>query len=135
MLAACLTRRETGPGEGGAARESRRSLTTGVAPVRGAQLVQEIESEAAAERKSTGKAVLGRAAILAQDPHDHPECPKKSPAPLVHAASKAVRLEFREAYALFVAAYREAVEKLWKGDRAAPFPPGCFPPALPFVGG
>jgi hypothetical protein len=52
--------------------------------------------------------VLGRAAILAQDPHDHPERPKKSPAPLVHAASKAVRLEFREAYALFVAAYREA---------------------------
>ena len=100
-----------------------------------AQRVREIESEAAAERKSTGKPALGRAAILAQDPHDHPERPKKSPAPLVHAASKAVRLEFREAYALFVAAYREAVEKLRKGDRAAPFPPGCFPPALPFVGG
>jgi len=100
-----------------------------------AQLVQEIESEAAAERKSTGKPALGRAGILAQDPHDHPERPKKSPAPLVHAASQAVRLEFREAYALFVSAYREAVEKLRKGDRAAPFPPGCFPPALPFVGG
>jgi putative transposase len=100
-----------------------------------AQLVREIEAEAAAERKSTGNPALGRAAVLAQDPHDHPEHPKKSPAPLIHAASKAVRLEFREAYSLFVAAYREAVEKLRKGDLAAPFPSGCFPPALPFVGG
>lgn len=97
-------------------------------------LVEEIETEAA-ERKRTGKPVLGVAAILAQHPHAHPERPKKSPAPLVHAATKAARLAFREMYALFVAAYREAAEKLWKGDRGARFPIGSFPPALPFVGG
>lgn len=100
-----------------------------------AHLVEEIEAEAAAERKRTGKPALGSAAILAQHPHDHPERPKKSPAPFVHAATKAARLGFREAYALFVAAYREAAERLRKGDRTAPFPRGCFPPALPFVGG
>ena len=98
-------------------------------------LVEEIETEAAAERKKTGKPVLGVAAILAQDPHDHPKRPKKEPAPFVHAATKAARLAFREMYALFVAAYREAAEKLRKGDRGAPFPLGSFPPALPFVGG
>jgi hypothetical protein len=100
-----------------------------------AHLVEEIEAEAGAERRRTGKPVLGVAAILAQDPHDHPERPKKGPAPFVHAATKAARLAFREAYALFVAAYREAADKLRQGNRAALFPIGCFPPALPFVGG
>ena len=53
----------------------------------------------------------------------------------MHAATKAARLAFREMYALFVAAYREAAETLRKGNRAALFPIGSFPPALPFVGG
>jgi len=100
-----------------------------------AHLVEEIEAEAAAERKRIGKPVLGVEAILAQKPHDRPVRPKKEPAPFVHAATKAARLAFREMYALFVAAYREAAEKLRRGDRTALFPIGCFPPALPFVGG
>jgi len=40
-----------------------------------------------------------------------------------------------DAYAWFVAAFRDASEKLCAGDRAARFPPGSFPPALPFVPG
>ncbi|HSK80543.1 MAG TPA: hypothetical protein VLQ45_29080, partial [Thermoanaerobaculia bacterium] len=61
---------------------------------------------------------------------------KKSPAPFVHAATKAIRQFFWEGYALFVAAYRSAAERLMAGDSAPPFPIGCFfPPALPFVGG
>jgi len=40
-----------------------------------------------------------------------------------------------EAYAWFVAAFREAAEKLRNGDRAAKFPIGSFPPHLPFVSG
>jgi len=35
----------------------------------------------------------------------------------------------------FVAAYRTAAEKLQRGDPNPGFPLGCFPPALPFVGG
>ena len=100
-----------------------------------AHLVEEIEAEAAAERKRTRKPVLGVAAILAQDPHDHPERPKKEPAPFVHAATKAARLAFREMIGLFVAAFREAADKLRNGNRVALFPLGSFPPALPFVGG
>jgi hypothetical protein len=46
---------------------------------------------------------------------------------------KGVRKALYEAYFLFVAAYREASEKLRSGNRTASFPIGCFPPALPFV--
>jgi len=59
---------------------------------------------------------------------------KKSPAPLFHAASKAMRHYFYEGFSWFVAAYRTAAEKLQKGDPAPRFPLGSFPPALPFVG-
>ena len=38
-----------------------------------------------------------------------------------------------EAYAAFVAVYREAADKLKRGDPSAAFPPGSFPPHLPFV--
>jgi hypothetical protein len=44
-------------------------------------------------------------------------------------------LELYEGYAWFVAAFRQAAEKLKAGDRSAAFPTGSFPPALPFVGG
>ena len=58
---------------------------------------------------------------------------KKSPAPLYHAATKAVRKAFWEAYATFVAAFREAADRWREGDRSARFPIGSFPPGLPFV--
>jgi hypothetical protein len=46
-----------------------------------------------------------------------------------------VRRELWNAYSLFVAAYRDAAEKLKTGIRDVVFPQGCFPPSLPFVGG
>jgi putative transposase len=100
-----------------------------------AALVSEIEAEAAERRERTGAQTLGPAAILAQSPESRPLKSKRSPAPAVHAASRAVRRELRNAYFLFVAAYRAAAEKLRAGHRAPPFPMGCFPPPLPFVGG
>ena len=42
---------------------------------------------------------------------------RKSPAPLYHAATRAVQKTFWEAYATFVAAFREASERLRAGDR------------------
>jgi hypothetical protein len=101
---------------------------------RAASLVQEIEEEARIRREETGIKPLGVAAILAQDPTRRPKKLKKSPAPFVHAATKAMRRLLWEAYASFVAAYRDAAEKLRAGDPDPPFPTGCFPPALPFVG-
>ncbi len=54
---------------------------------------------------------------------------------MFHAASKKARLDLYQAYAWFANVFREASEKLRKGDRAAIFPPWSFPPALPFVRG
>ncbi|HEY0510769.1 MAG TPA: hypothetical protein VGH73_02615 [Thermoanaerobaculia bacterium] len=96
-----------------------------------AALVSEIEGEAAAHRERTGVQPLGPAAILAQSPQSQPLRTKRSPAPAVHAATRAIHRELRDAYF----AYRDAAEKLRAGQRDAPFPAGCFPPPLPFVGG
>jgi REP element-mobilizing transposase RayT len=100
-----------------------------------AELVREIEAEAAEQRQATGKSVLGRVAILKQHPHERPMRSKRSYAPLVHAASQKVRRDLYDGYRAFVAAFREAAEKLKAGNLAVVFPAGSFPPALPFVGG
>jgi REP element-mobilizing transposase RayT len=100
-----------------------------------ADLAAEIEEDAAASRKRTGAEPLGPAAILAQDPVSRPQRVKRSPAPLFHAASKAMRHFLYEGFAWFVAAYRTAAEKLQRGDPEPRFPAGSFPPALPFVSG
>lgn len=93
------------------------------------------ETEAAARKARTGSKPLGVAAILGKHPHYRPARLKKSPAPLFHAVRQSVRQGLYEGYAWFVAAFRQAAEKLRAGDRSAAFPAGCFPPALPFVGG
>jgi hypothetical protein len=81
-----------------------------------AKMGLEIEEEAAATRKGTGAQPFGAAKILAQHPWTRPKRVKKSPAPLLHAASKAMRQIFYEGFALFTAAYRTAAEKLQRGD-------------------
>jgi hypothetical protein len=45
-----------------------------------------------------------------------------------------VRKWFYEIYSDFVRDFRDAAEQLRAGNLEAPFPRGCFPPALPFVG-
>jgi REP element-mobilizing transposase RayT len=100
-----------------------------------AALVETVETEAALARSLKGLPVLGVEAILAKDPLHRPASLARSLAPLVHAATKAVRKAFYDAYAWFVATFREAAERLRQGDRDAPFPRGSFPPALPFVAG
>jgi putative transposase len=102
---------------------------------RALSLIQEIAAETKAQLSRTGSQPLGAAAILSQHPHHRPEKQKRSPAPLFHAFSAAARRELWEAYRLFVGAYRQAADKLRAGNRAAVFPLGSFPPALPFVGG
>jgi REP element-mobilizing transposase RayT len=110
-----------------------RHLSPEVYRERIAELIQEIEADAAAERKLTGREPLGREAILRQHPHTRPNQTKKSACPLFHAASKAAREELKKAYGLFLSAFLEASERLKAGDRLARFPEGCFPPRLPFV--
>jgi hypothetical protein len=78
---------------------------------------------------------MGVAAVLGQHPHDRPKPSKRSPAPLFHVVSAALRHELWQAYRWFVASFREAAGKLRAGDRPATFPSGSFPSSLPFVGG
>jgi hypothetical protein len=98
-----------------------------------AELVAEIEEEARVAWQAKGVEPLGADAVRRQQPHTRPNRTKKSPAPLFHTASRKAYLELREAYSRFVAAFRDAAEKLRAGDRIARFPEGSFPPAMPFV--
>ncbi len=97
-----------------------------------AEIVEDIETDADLRARDTGKPVAGRAFVLRQDPHFEPNRVEKGPAPLVHTVSRQIRKEFREAYALFLAAFRRASEQLRAGEVGALFPRGSFPPALPF---
>ncbi len=99
------------------------------------EMIADIESEAALRRQRSGSQVMGASKVRGQNPFDRPARPKKSPAPLFHAASKLVRQELWAAYAWFAAAFREASAKFRAGNRLARFPAGSFPPALPFVAG
>jgi REP element-mobilizing transposase RayT len=98
-----------------------------------AELVEAIVATAEIRRKESGREPAGAAVIRSQNPLGQPAKTKRSPAPLVHAASRRIRREIYEMYARFVTAFREAAEQLRAGDRSAKFPDGSFPPSLPFV--
>ena len=98
------------------------------------ELLREIEREAAAQRRDTGKPVPGAEAVMELDPHFRPTQRDRSPAPDFHARHKAVRKAMRYAYACVVSEHARASERLRAGERLVSFPEGTFPPGLPFVG-
>jgi REP element-mobilizing transposase RayT len=97
-----------------------------------AEMVEAIENEASRRVVESGRPVFGRALVERQDPHFEPNRLRRGPAPLIHAVSRQVRREIREAYSLFLSAYRRAAERFRQGNPDVHFPEGCFPPALPF---
>ncbi|MGE0641870.1 MAG: transposase [Thermoanaerobaculia bacterium] len=101
------------------------------------ELVSAIERETAQALESREREPLGAERVARQNPHDAPNQLKKSPAPLVHAASAAARKAFRRAYRAFANAYRRASERFRasKGrlERFEFFPEGSFPPPGPFL--
>lgn len=98
-----------------------------------AEMVDEIDCQAAAERDAQGKTSLGVAKILAQDPYHCPDEIPQSPLPTFHTASRKAFDAMVEIWRQVVQAYRAASEKLRSGDLSAVFPEGTFPPSLPFV--
>ena len=98
-----------------------------------AEIVDDIESQAALRRQLTEMPAKGPEAIQKQGPHEAPERLKKSPAPLFHAASRKIRRDLYDGYKYFVAAFRDAAARLRAGESEVLFPAGCFPPALPWV--
>jgi len=101
-------------------------------------LVEQIETEAASARRSRGERLPStstcRRRIRRQHPHRRvvDSLPRR-PAPTVHAYRRHVREKLLRMLAEFVAAYREAARRLREGKRRVRFPPGSFPPRLPFV--
>jgi hypothetical protein len=99
-----------------------------------AEMVTEIEAEAAERRKKLGIEPRGMDRIRHQDPLSRPVNSARSPKPLCHAASKEMRERVVKVYRGFVNAFREASLQVKFGNTAkACFPKGSFPPSLPFV--
>ncbi|MDX1996130.1 MAG: transposase [Thermoanaerobaculia bacterium] len=97
------------------------------------QMSADIIAEGEALRRASGRAPLGVSAVLAQDPTERLVVVENSPAPAIHAASRAVRDAYWTIYRGFAEAFREAAEALKAGHRRVVFPPGSFPPHLPWV--
>jgi REP element-mobilizing transposase RayT len=102
-----------------------------------AELVASVEKETARRLETVGEVPLGRDRILRQNPHDAPSRRNRSPAPLVHAATRETRLAFRSAYREFIRAFRRASDRLRSKSGAresfALFPLDSFPPPGPFL--
>ena len=110
-----------------------RQLTESERRTRCAAMVAEIEEQTANVNAALERQPVGATFVLAQDPHSQPRSSDRSPAPLVHAASKRVREMFRAAYRRFVDAFRSAAERVRQGEFDVAFPLYSFPPARPFV--
>ncbi len=110
------------------------NLSTATVRQRVAEMVDEIEAEAAALREELGTEPLGMERIRNQDPLSRSPNSKRSPKPLCHAASKNMRDRMKQSYRGFREMLREAslMVKIGKVSEAI-FPKGSFPPSLPFV--
>ena len=102
-------------------------------------IVREIEEETAAMHRVDGTRPLGVAAILARDPCHEPAEVKSSPRPWFFALDPEMKEAMANALIWISVQYRKATELLKSKDPAerrnamALFPPGTFPPGLPFV--
>lgn len=96
-------------------------------------VVSEIECETISMHHTQGTKPIGPRRVLRQRPHRVPLKMKVSPAKRFLAAFRESVVELRSAYETFLAQYREASSQLRSGDRLVEFPPGCFPPRLPFA--
>ncbi len=99
------------------------------------EMVADIERETQARHRRNGTVPMGGRIVLSRHPHSRALAVADTPAPTFHAASRRGLMALRSAYAVFVTAFREAAENLRRGVWPVSFPPGCFPPALPFVPG
>ncbi len=96
-------------------------------------IVEEIENDTRQMHKANGTKPAGPKWVMKQRPHRVPKAMKRSPAKRFLAAFRQSIAELYRAYQEFINRYREAAESLRSGDRMVQFPPGCFPPRLPFV--
>ncbi len=99
-----------------------------------AEMIAEIETEAAERRERLGIEPRGMEKLRNQNPLSRPAGDKRSPKPLCHAASKEMRERVVKVYRAFVEMFHEASLQVKFGNvTGARFPKGSFPPSLPFA--
>jgi hypothetical protein len=96
-------------------------------------VVRGIEMDTLKMHRANGTKPAGAKWVMDQKPHRTPRVLKKSPARKFLAACRHMIHELRRAYCVFLAQYRDASSRLKAGDRFVEFPPGSFPPRMPFV--
>jgi hypothetical protein len=96
-------------------------------------LIDQVEQETRKTNRRMKRLPLGVAAVLAQDPTSRPANPKRSPAPLCHAATERARDEYRATYEEFINQYVRAADAVRRGEADVDFPPGSFPRAGQWV--
>jgi hypothetical protein len=96
-------------------------------------VVEQIEHDTRQMHRANGTKPAGRKWVMRQNPHRVPRAMKRSPAKKFLATFRQSIADLRRAYLEFIVSYREASVRLMSGDRMVEFPPGCFPPRLPFV--
>ena len=97
------------------------------------EAVRKIELKTAHMHQENGTSPKGARAIQRQKPHNKPKALKAFPAPIIHAANPEDFWAMYNARKAKVADYRDAAERLKRGETDVRFPEGCFPPRLPFV--
>jgi hypothetical protein len=96
-------------------------------------MVREIEHDTAERHRRNGSRILGPKAVQEVHPHDSVQSPKRSPRPAFHAATREVREAMKQAYRELAEFFRAAAQDLRADIKGIKFPPGSFPPGLPYV--
>lgn len=96
-------------------------------------LIDMIEHTARERRQATGIRVIGPRGVCRGRRRRKAKPLKTSPAPRFHTVSREAWEALRDAYVEFVAQFRAAAQRLRQGSDDPRFPPGSFPPGLPFV--
>ena len=94
--------------------------------------VSEIERSTRQRHGESGSRPLGVKAVLRFHPFDKPKDTKRTYARRFAAATKEALKEMWDEWRAFLLAYRQASEAL-KAGLESEFPPGSFPPGLPYV--
>jgi hypothetical protein len=100
-----------------------------------AAFVEDIEAETAARRRGREPSLWAQPPSWPKTPSGSRRRPRSLPRRLSTQRARRSVASSGTPTLSFVAAYRDAAEKLRAGVRNVVFPTGSFPPALPFVGG
>lgn len=95
--------------------------------------VRRLEESTAARHDKEKSRALGARKILQRDPHDTPDDFRPSRAKPFLASSLEEYLAMKQVRDSILAAYRDASERLRRGEKNVEFPENTFPPAGPFV--